>query len=324
MNKDLTIKSILLEKINRLLNPNFNVKFIWTLLCAGLSLVGYQRIIQMASKLEFINEDFMLKLSLSSGVDNVFIMIGFFMVLAACFFFYRINIVEKPKIKSYKNLAKASLDMRQLLDDNRRIFVNFGPQSSAGASGDIRFDLDVWENLKSEKILPNNQKILSIIKNTRNINSKERSTVDQMVSHIEAFEAHCDDPTFDYSNNQFPLAFSDLIFHYCELSTKDKNRINDYSSWLQSQINGISISVENMCIFGSAIYGQESTDVDVLIKTKTDSVEHVREQANVWSQLSEMFTEKFKLNLHLSVFSELETKAYEDFLAKIPDYKKIG
>lgn len=87
MSNDLTIKGILLEKLNRFLNPNFDTKFIWLLLTSGIALVGYQRVIQLGSSLEIIKEDVYIKLSLNSGVDSIFVVIGSFMILSSVAFF---------------------------------------------------------------------------------------------------------------------------------------------------------------------------------------------------------------------------------------------
>lgn len=70
MSTTLTLKSIALEKLNRILNPNFETKFIWALLVAGLSLLGYQRVIQLGSSIEILSPEWYVKLSLSSGTDT--------------------------------------------------------------------------------------------------------------------------------------------------------------------------------------------------------------------------------------------------------------
>ena len=90
MKPKLTLKSILLKKLDRILNPNFCYKFIWTLFTFGIGLIGYQRIINVAYSLEYISEDFKLKLSISSGADNLLICIGVMAVAVSCFFFYRV------------------------------------------------------------------------------------------------------------------------------------------------------------------------------------------------------------------------------------------
>ncbi|GGB55129.1 hypothetical protein GCM10011502_30100 [Oceanisphaera marina] len=77
MSQELTLKGIALEKLNRILNPNFDSKFIWALLSGGVLLAGYQRIIQLCSSIEVVSGDTYVKLSLSSGTDAVFIFISF-------------------------------------------------------------------------------------------------------------------------------------------------------------------------------------------------------------------------------------------------------
>lgn len=113
----MTIKSIFLEKLNRFLNPNFNTKFIWSLLTAGIALVGYQRIIQLGSKLEIIKEDLYIKLSLNSGVDSVFIVVGAFMIVSSVILF------ALMQLKSTKNSPITEL-LEKLLSDNAYVVLD--------------------------------------------------------------------------------------------------------------------------------------------------------------------------------------------------------
>lgn len=99
MSKELSIKGILLEKLNRLLNPNFDTKFIWGLFSTGVFLIGYQRLVQLASSLEILSGNTYVKLSLTSGADAVFIAIGAVMVLASIFLFFWRVLSQSPKRK---------------------------------------------------------------------------------------------------------------------------------------------------------------------------------------------------------------------------------
>lgn len=117
MSNKLTIKSIFLEKLNRILNPNFNTKFIWLLLTSGIALVGYQKIIQLGSNLEIIKEDLYIKLSLNSGVDSVFIVIGAFMIVSSIVLFTLMQLNNRTNYPTTKLL-------KQLLSDNANVVLD--------------------------------------------------------------------------------------------------------------------------------------------------------------------------------------------------------
>lgn len=322
MSNNLTLRYILLAKLNRVLNPNFDLKFTWTLLAAGLCLVGYQRVIQLAGNIEIIHRDIQLKLELSSGVDIFFILIGLSLILVSCLFFYKLKISKRPKTSNYKNLSDAAHDIRKLMDENRRIYISFGPNSSAGRTGDIRHDPSSWNDLRIKVICPNNEKIRIILRNIARFDSQEQKVVDKMMSHIEAFDHHCQNPIFDYSNNQFPVEFSNLILRYCA-KTKKTDRIEIYTDWLREQTKQHNLFIEAAYIFGSVLYGEEKSDVDLLIKTGANSMEVIEKQAVLWAIISEAFSSEFHMRLHMVVFSNLECKAYSEFLTKIHEHEKV-
>lgn len=321
MSNDLTIKGILLEKFNRFLNPNFDTKFIWLLLTSGIALVGYQRVIQLGSSLEILKEDVYIKLSLNSGVDSIFIVIGAFMIASSVVLFILKQLSNKTNSsKRYKSLSKAARDIRPLMDDNRRIFTTFGPNTSAGSTDELRHDYDVWEKLKLDQIVPNNNSILSILNRVKKLDKREELAVSAMKSHIQAFKKHCEDPSFDYSQNQFPIDFSDLILSYC---SSGENNIEKYKSWIVEKTKIKKSNIEAAYIFGSALYGAESTDVDVLIKTKSKKVEEIRGDADFYDNFKEEFYLEFGLKLHLKVYSELEKRSCDAFKGKLAKTERI-
>lgn len=321
MSNDLTIKGILLEKLNRFLNPNFDTKFIWLLLTSGIALVGYQRVIQLGSSLEIIKEDVDIKLSLNSGVDSIFVFIGSFMIVSSVVFFTLKQLSNKTSpSKIYKTLSKAAPDIRPLMDDNRRIFTAFGPNTSAGSTDELRHDYEVWEQLKLDQIVPNNDSILSILNRVKKLDKREELVVSAMKSHVQAFKKHCEDPNFDYSQNQFPIAFSDLILSYC---SPGKNNLEKYEAWIVEKSKIKKDDIEAAYIFGSALYGAETTDVDLLIKTKATKIEDIKLDAYFYEELKEHFYRELGLKLHLKVYSELEKRSYDAFKAKLAKTERI-
>jgi predicted nucleotidyltransferase len=315
MSQELTFRGILLEKLNRVLNPNFDSKFIWALLSGGILLVEYQRIIQLCSSLEVLSGNTYVKLSLSSGTDTVFIIIGGMMIFSSIFIFIWRLMNSQPKtMKKYKSLAKAAKDIRPLMDDNRRIFTAFGPNSESGNIDELRQDYEVWEQLKREQIVPNNDEILSILNRVKVFEHSEIPLVNKMKSHISAFKKHCSDPNFDYTRDQFPFSFADLIFSYAK---KGSNNIKKYSDWLKSALADSLDEVESVHIFGSALYGQEITDVDVIIKNNLENTDEIRNFSEICKNLKASFKNEFSISLHLKVFSNLETDSFSNFLEKI-------
>lgn len=221
------------------------------------------------------------------------------------------------------SLKKAAPEIKNYLDDDRRISVNFGPNASVASAGAARMDMGLWEDLKREVICPNNEKIKQILSRpSLRLNEKEKPIVGKMLNHIDAFAAHCKNPDPDYSNHQFPLEFSDLIYKYCEAWGRRRNRITKYTKWLKGKIAEEDILVESITFFGSALYGQESADVDCLIKSEADSYDKIEKDAKKWESVKDGFQENFGFNLHLIVISKIETSAYDDFLSKLPAYQK--
>lgn len=217
-------------------------------------------------------------------------------------------------MKKYKSLAKAAKDIRPFMDDNRRIFTAFGPNSDSGNTDKVRQDYEVWEQLKTEQVLPNNEEIFSILSRIKDFEHSEISIVNQMKSHISAFKEHCSDPSFDYSEYQFPLSFADLIFSYAK---KGSNNIGKYSDWLKGFLAESLDEVESVHFFGSALYGQETTDVDVILKNSLDDIDQIRNFSEVCKKLKVSFKNDFKISLHLKVFSNLESDSFNSFLEKI-------
>lgn len=317
-----TFKSIFLERLNRFINPNFSHKYIWALFLAGTGLIGYQRVIQLGGSLEIITDEVKLKLSVPTGVDTVFVIAGVILILVSGLLFYLLVIKGEKKSKKYKSLKKAAPDLRKLLDENRRVFLTFGPNSDAGNVEDVRWDMQVWENTKQNNILPNNNQILSIINNVSNLTNEEERIAGDMRSHIEAFKTHCSDPLFDYSEHQFPMAFADLINQYC--SNNQHTRATEYGAWVKQKVTAKSISIEKMYLYGGALYSQKTSDIDVLVKVETTAVDDIKVQALVWKDISRDFREAFGLKLHLTVFTGLEVQNYNQFLSKIPSHLEIN
>lgn len=88
---------------------------------------------------------------------------------------------------------KLCLKIGTILNKNKNLFREFGPNSSINSEKDpIKQDLKLWRNIKTNEILPNNKEIRNLIEdNDKIISSTDKSLFQKMLNHIIAFEAHC-------------------------------------------------------------------------------------------------------------------------------------
>lgn len=110
---------------------------------------------------------------------------------------------------SFGSLCRA---LKPLLDDNYRVFRDFGPNSSKASPGDLRTDLTAWRHLKKSKIVPNNRLIRELVIRNKDIIPKEFVSVfDRLISHVDAFEVHVETGGIDYREHQFPNEITDIV-----------------------------------------------------------------------------------------------------------------
>jgi predicted nucleotidyltransferase len=229
-----------------------------------------------------------------------------------------------PLTRSYKHLKYAAPQIRKFLDENRRIFISVGPNSSAGQIGDIRTDPAVWETTKKNIILPNNDKILTLLEHVQNYKTTERDIVGRMKTHIHAFKEHCNNPHMDYTQHQFPMDFSDLIYKYSKNSSwRRRWLLNKITTWIRREILEEEINIQSIKFFGSALYIGKPSDIDILVKTSSIGLDTINCEALAWKHIQNRFTEKFNIKIDVKVFSGLEEQQFQDFLSKIPDSKEV-
>jgi hypothetical protein len=115
-------------------------------------------------------------------------------------------------VKSTLNFQGLCRALKPLLEDNYRVFRDFGPNSDANSKGPLRHNLNAWYALRRSKILPNNSQIRSFIVECRDIIPRKYKTAFQkLISHIDAFEAHVDNDLVDYREHQFPSDIVDIV-----------------------------------------------------------------------------------------------------------------
>lgn len=109
---------------------------------------------------------------------------------------------EPSTIKDFTDLLNF---LHPYIIENGKIFKQLGPNSGATVTEPLRWDLTLWYKARREKILPNNSVIANSIKSNMSLIPFEQITVfEKLLNHIYAFEKHCEDANFDYSNYLFP------------------------------------------------------------------------------------------------------------------------
>lgn len=116
---------------------------------------------------------------------------------------------EIVKVENFKDLCK---NIYPLLKENGDVFKRYGPNSSANSKEPLRRDMSLWYESRKEKILPNNRIISDLIGSNKSIIPSENTKVfENFLAHSFAFQKHCENPNFDYSEHLFPNKFYEII-----------------------------------------------------------------------------------------------------------------
>lgn len=109
---------------------------------------------------------------------------------------------EPSPVKDFTDLLNF---LHPYILENGKIFKQLGPNSGANVTEPLRWDLTIWYKARREKILPNNTVIANSIKSNMSLIPVDQIAVfEKLLNHIYAFEKHCEDANFDYSNYLFP------------------------------------------------------------------------------------------------------------------------
>lgn len=116
---------------------------------------------------------------------------------------------RRPWRSRFAALCRAT---RPLMDENGRIFREFGPNSGAGGPARVvRQNVGVWKQMMPT-IVENNARIRAIIKtNWDAIPQRYAELFGRWLNHIDAFEAHTEDPLADYRHHQFPAEVVNVV-----------------------------------------------------------------------------------------------------------------
>lgn len=320
---ELTIKKIFLKKLDSILNPDIHKKIIYMLFSIGFILLIYQNLLELLISLEIITENISIKLSLENNTDSFLKIIGIVFILIGSSFYYIVFIINKEKIK-FSTLKEASCIIKNILDDNKRIFKSQAPNSSSKTVSTLRNEneLTIWDSVKINKIVPNNRKIYEILENIKNYEVDEIILVEAMKNHIEAFEEHCQNKNTDYTKYQFPIKFSALISKYCNGFVKERYS-KKYTEWIKNYLFEYDVKAVEKYLFGSLLYEKNPNDIDVLLLIQVKEHHLIIEYSNKLKQMEIEFEREFKLRLHLTVYFNNQTLDYNLFKEKILDIKEF-
>jgi hypothetical protein len=225
---------------------------------------------------------------------------------------------NNAEIKSFDEFGELCQEILPLLKDNEYIFKSTGPNSSSHNFDLLRTDLMMWEKLKVEAILPNNETIKKLIEeNKKLIPSSYQGEFNKMLLHIRAFNEHIKNPNFDYSDYQFPKSFPEIIKQVSYENAKTNKSLKRKHKWISKKMNYVYI--KDWFIFGSFIfYPNKANDVDLAIfidKSKVIDINIIKEDI---SGIVFDFKLKFKMNLHISFFDDDNIKDYIIFSSNNP------
>jgi hypothetical protein len=148
-----------------------------------------------------------------AGILAVLVPAAFFVVRT--FFRRRSRLANDNALKAtvwrskFRQLCRA---IQPLMNENGRIFREFGPNSGAeGPARIVRQNLGVWKQTMAT-IVRNNARIRDLILANRDaFPARYIPLFEAWVNHIDAFEAHERDPLADYRHHQFPVEVVDVI-----------------------------------------------------------------------------------------------------------------
>ena len=208
-------------------------------------------------------------------------------------------------LNSFGNLCQ---EIYPLLKDNEYIFKSTGPNSNRETTEPLRTDLTMWNKLKVDVIIPNNETIKRLIEDNKPlIPAKHIGSFNDMILHIRAFNEHIINPNFDYSAYQFPKTFPEIVIKSSYETAKENKDLKKKVKWISKKLKTSYIS--NWIIFGSiVITPKKANDVDIAILLNNSvDIETGNEKL---AQLKFDFKVKFGRELHMSVF---ESNRLSDF-----------
>lgn len=118
------------------------------------------------------------------------------------------KITDEERLLLYKRLSEFYDPILVLLEVNRDIFLNLGPNSSIRKNPEIPTEEvhQIWLKLISEVILPNNEKICNLVTTNLHLISPTDNVEHyiKFVTHAHVYRVFREKPTSAYKFFQFP------------------------------------------------------------------------------------------------------------------------
>lgn len=112
--------------------------------------------------------------------------------------------------------VKICKEIKRILIENHRIFIDYGPRSEVALKNPLSNAYEIWKKRKYEKIIPNNEKIVRIIEDNKEIFTiDEYETCYEFIEHANGFKKGCDLIMEDLK--QFPENFNEVINKYAKV-----------------------------------------------------------------------------------------------------------
>lgn len=313
-----------IERIIKLLKPKYYDGITYFLVGTGASLVTKPIWLDILNSIILANNKNNEALKLNIIGSQLDPLVGLIVIAGALYWNTHNRLID---LKNHPETQPAYLSIRQsvfetfemlceniypLINDNEYIFKTVGPNSGQADTEELRTDLTMWNKYKVTTIVPNNSKIKMLLKSNSNLYSRaQEDIINKMILHIDAFEEHCQNAEFDYSNFRFPTEFKSLIEDTCHSSTINSKTFLKRKKWLAKRL--LQIKVTSWSLIGSSLFiVKTAKDMDlVLLSSSNDNNLHEK-----ISRLKMDYKLKFKQNLHDIVFLQNEQEEYQAFLGR--------
>lgn len=137
-----------------------------------------------------------------------------------------------------------------------------------------------------------------------------------MLIHIEAFREHIINATFDYSEHQFPQEFQTIITTTSYETSKQNRKLQQKTTWLMQNLK--IDDIVNWYIFGSVLFNPvKANDIDLIILLKGNIADQNGTIKKI-EQVRQRFRQKFKKELHTTIFDDKTLNDYQTFTSKNP------
>ena len=202
--------------------------------------------------------------------------------------------------------------IRPLMEENGRVYRDFAPNSGANSPGPLRLEFGLWDRAKREILVPNNQKIAGLLEGGRDlVPATHRPLFDAWMSHIYAFEKHCEDPAVDYRDHQFPVGVTSVVATGAARDPMVDAELMDLVARLEADLAPHK-DITAAGLFGSQLYAAEArTDVDVVLRLSQGA-----RDSDLVSKLKREFWQHHGNQLHCTVFFDDDMDAYAAFIRK--------